>query len=427
MAVLPQFMPENASFSRTGDALMQGEAFGQSMMDRKARLALDQQQADQQRMEFYAKLPIIQSDAILKQVAAKAAVDNAVQNDQLETKAAAESVVAQKEFHDAITYNAGYDVPASDGTPEGDAAQAEQKKYATQETLDARVQKLADLSAKYAYMANLKDPGYGAFYQNINKNLVNANEAAHSNLKLEQLMNDAQVRADQSRYGSDSRLQGQVYRADATTTNTQLRDETRLTQTQMQGQNRLDVVTAQGENQVQKEARTIKFLSDQAVAAEQDAAAAQPTDPALAAVLRKNASNFRDAMDKRATFAGGSPSTPNAPGAPVPHKAPVPSAASVDNTPPAHFSLNIPGSSVPDPNGGGQTQPDSPAPIARPAPPAEPGKLYVVDPATKRPELGPNVRTHEDTVKAYQQMLDDGLIDAKTARAELTQLGFKPK
>lgn len=77
----------------------------------------------------------------------------------------------------------------------------------------------------------------------------------------------------------------------------------------------------------------------------------------------------------------------------------------------------------------GQPSPEVKLPAAPQRPPAEASdKLYIVDPKTNRAELDPaKVKTPKQTLAAYQQMVDDKVIDAATARAELTKLGFKPK
>jgi len=51
----------------------------------------------------------------------------------------------------------------------------------------------------------------------------------------------------------------------------------------------------------------------------------------------------------------------------------------------------------------------------------------VVDATTKTPALAPTVKTPTDILKAVQQMVDDGVLDAAAARETLTKLGFKKK
>lgn len=51
-------------------------------------------------------------------------------------------------------------------------------------------------------------------------------------------------------------------------------------------------------------------------------------------------------------------------------------------------------------------------------PPANPGEA---------PKLAPNVKTPEDVLHAYQQMVDDGVLTPEQARDNLIKLGFKKK
>jgi hypothetical protein len=374
MAVLAQYdPPPEAQYGRSANLFFSGMNQAQSLMERKQAMALNQQRTDQQRMEFIAKLPAIVAEAQYKQAQAAVAVKNATDQINFSRQATLDTPVAQQEFLDAMKYNVAnedsYVGGASDGTPEGDAAQAAQAKADTQATLDARSQKLAAIAAKYSYMAVV--PEYKGFIDRVNSEAANAHLQAASNLRLEELMNAAQYRADASRYGADTRLQGQVYGADARTTQVGMRDTTGLQREGIRAANRLDVVAAQGENQVQKDARSIQYLSEQAVQSEQDAAAAQASDPALAEILRGNAARLRDAATKRSTFAGGTPSAPSAPGAAIPHR-PAP----VDTSPPAAVSISIPGSDVTPSDAG------TPATVATPVAPTK------VDPKATSIDIG---------------------------------------
>ena len=76
--------------------------------------------------------------------------------------------------------------------------------------------------------------------------------------------------------------------------------------------------------------------------------------------------------------------------------------------------------------------PETPAPaaptaqpaIAPAAPVAAPAKLYVVDPTSNSVRLSPEVE-RKDAPRAFQQMLEDGLITEEQARQQLEALGFK--
>lgn len=353
MAVLAQYTPPpDAQYGRSANEFFSGLNESASLMERKQAMALRQQQADQQRMEFIAKLPALQAETQLQQTKAAVAVKNATDLIHFDQQAAIDSPVAQQEFLDAMKSSAIYDVPASDGSPEDEQAQAEAGKYATQATLDARSQKLAAIAAKYSYMAVI--PEYKGFINRVNAEAANAHLQAASNLRLEELMNAAQYRADASRYGADVRASATVgaagIRADASTQNTETRTQGRLTEQQMRNEGSLQQIAAKGENAVEKDAKVIQYLSSEAVRADQEAKSVEATDPALAETLRTNAARLRDQMVKKSTYAGGSPSSPTAPGAPVPRPA-----APVDNSPSPAIAVSIPGSELPASNGGVQT------------------------------------------------------------------------
>ncbi len=346
MAVLAEYHSGNENYARSADAAISGFEQGQSMMARSQAMRLREEQAQQQRDEFQAKLPLIQATALQARVNAKTAVDNAVQHTNLETKAAAESVGAVKEFNDAIQYNAEYDVGASDGTPEGDAAQAEAAKFATNKTYEDRIAKLSALKAKYSYMAQLPNQGYQDFYKTIDKALAQNNDNLHINLKIDELQAAAQARADAVKYGADTRLAGTVYGADARTTQTDMRDQTSRANTQTNADARVASAKARGDKNYEFE-RTIE-LRNQAIR-ENDQEAAQL---------------YQDRLNKMNT-------TPNST---ADSARPLPSSVPDKKTPevpaaPAAVSIAIPGSDLPASNQGVSTAATDTAPAeqAKPA------------------------------------------------------------
>lgn len=184
MAVLPTFEPENASYGRTGQAVLSGEEQGQSMMDRATRLQLAQQQQSDLHNEIVAKMPLIQAQAQLEQEKARAALHGAMVTTDLEQRAARESSGFNSEFQDILAYNPTYDVPASDGTPEGDAEQKLNAKYATQQMWNERATRLAALQPKIAYMSQL--PQYKPFVDAVNNARIQMQGSALANAKLEE-------------------------------------------------------------------------------------------------------------------------------------------------------------------------------------------------------------------------------------------------
>jgi len=148
-------------------------------------------------------------------------------------------------------------------------------------------------------------------------------------------------------------------------------------------QNRLDVEGMKGKNAAEKQGEVLRHLNNLAAEADQQAADASAAgDEQSAEVHRRVAASYRDAVQKNSTFSGSAPSAPAA---------------------------------------------KSPAPTPAASTPAAGVKLYIIDPASKQPTFGPSVRTPNDVLRAMQQMVEDRVTDADTARATLTRLGFKPK
>jgi hypothetical protein len=146
---------------------------------------------------------------------------------------------------------------------------------------------------------------------------------------------------------------------------------------------KLSVEDKRGKIAAEKAGATIADLQARASDADQAAADASASgDEHAAEVHRKIAASYRDAVQKTTTFAGSSPSAP--------------AEKSAAPTPPS--AMRAPGA-----------------------------KLYVVEPGSSIPTFAPNVKTPKDVLTAIQQMVDDGVTDAETARATLTRLGFKPK
>ncbi len=343
MAVLAEYHSGNENYARSANAAFSGFEEGQSMMARAQTMQQHKEQFDQQRQEFQAKLPAIQAESLNRVVQAKASIDNAVTNTNLETKAAAESVQAVKDFNDAIQHNAEYDVPASDGTPEGDAAQAEAGKYATQKTYEDRIAKLSALKAKYAYMANLKNEGYQAFYQSIDKALAQNNDNLHINLKIDELQAAAQARADALRYGADTRYAGTVYGADARTTQTGMNNVTSRANAQTSADARVTAAQANRDKNYEFE-RTIE-LRNQAIR-ENDNEAAQL---------------YQDRLNKMNTTPNSTSDSVRPLPSSVPNKKTTEAPAA-----PAAVSISIPGSDVPGTNNGATEAPAANAPVLAP-------------------------------------------------------------
>lgn len=305
MAVLAQYQaPAPPGFA--ADSLIQGLNAGQSLMERKQAMALRQQQADQQRMELIAKLPLISAQARLTTVNADTAIQNATERTNFEAKAANESVAANKEFMDVEQFTVGTPELDQDGDPTG------KDNVNTQATWDARANKLAALRAKYSYMSGLGG-GYGAFYDTITKAWISANENTHFNLKAEENLAVANAKADALKFGSLNRLEGTKYTADAKTTNADIYSKSREKIAQINSDTKLTVQQRAAQSAAVKEGATLENLSRLANEADQRAAEATAEgDKVLAKRHLETASALRDDMKRISTHPGVDASAPEA-------------------------------------------------------------------------------------------------------------------
>ncbi len=304
MAVLATFDPGNSSYGRSADALFSGLNEAQSLMERKQAMALRQQQADQQKAEFMAKLPLIAAQTTLTQANAAAAVKNATERTNFETKAAAESVAANKEFMDAQQFTVGGAAVDQDGDPTGLGT------VDTQATWEARANKLAGLRAKYGYMANLPG-GYGAFYDTLTKSWAQAMENTHINLKADEALAIANTRADAAKFGANTRLEGTKYTADTRAANADVYTRSRERIAQINSDTKLTVQERAGQIAAAKQAATIESLSNYIQEEGQRAAeAAAQGDEILKKRHLANASAAHDDIARLTTHPGVEPSAP---------------------------------------------------------------------------------------------------------------------
>ncbi len=341
MAVLAEYHSGNENYARSANAAFSGFEEGQSMMARAQAMRLREEQAQQQRQEFIAKMPLIAANTTLAQVNAKTAVDNAVTNTNLETKAAADSVQAVKDFNDAIQYDAGneHTFTEFDDSPEGRAAEAEAEKNITHATYETRIQKLSALKAKYSYMAQLKNEGYQAFYQSIDKALAQNNDNLHINLKIEELQAAAQARADATKYAADQGVVKEGIKAGVKQTSAEIYTGSRERIAAINNDTKLSMQEKAAKIATEKQGSTIADLQGRAADADQAAADASAAgDEQTAAAHRAVASSYRDAVQKSSTFAGQSPqAVPGKSPAPRPHAKPT------ESQPSPEIKVSIPG------------------------------------------------------------------------------------
>lgn len=307
MAVLAEYRPVGPpgyaldSFERGMDSQL-------SFSERKQRMALNQQRADQERYEFAAKLPLIAAQTTLTTLNAQAAVKNATTITNLESRAALESVQANKEFLDALQFTAPSTliIGEDENDPKNVAPQAAQDARDTRATLQERSQRLSALAAKYSYMDLL--PQYKGFVATINKEAMNAHTAAAADLKLEELLNTARLRTEATRDAAATRLEGTKYTADTRATTAGIYTGSRERIAALNADTKLSVEDRRGKISAEREAASIDALQNKAAEADQDAAEASAAhDEQSAAEHRAVASSYRDAVQKRTTFAGIAP------------------------------------------------------------------------------------------------------------------------
>lgn len=358
MAVLPQFMPENAAFSRTGDALLQGEQIGQSMMERKQRMQIAAAEEDRQKQEFIAKMPVIQAQAAVQITGAHAAINNAAMLERLHAKANAESAGYNNEFLDAMQLA----------------------------DWNARADALAALQPKISYLALF--PEYKGFVDTVNNQRVQSHTSAIADVKLEE-----------ASYRADELLAGRKYVADVTAgagvekatiaagaklSAADIYTQSKERQAKIAADTKLSVEDKRIAGQNEKQSTQIRSLTNAADAADEQAAEASFNgDEESAKIHRQTAANYRGAAAKMASYAG-----EPAPVAAATSRKPRPAASkAIQEAPPAAVSIDIPGSELP-PSGAGAApagEPGAGAPVV--AQPAAPAKESVAPRTIKQSDI----------------------------------------
>jgi trimeric autotransporter adhesin len=242
----------------------------QSYMQRAQNYRAQQQQMDQQKAEFQAKLPVIQAAAQANIASAQASISNATRLEQLRAQAAAESPGFNNEFIEATQLQ--------DFTMQSAA--------------------LSQLQAKVAYMSLL--PEYKGFVDTVNKARVDAHGSAIADLKL-------QDQTDAATAAAQARIEAAQIAAGAKTTNAATYSSSRERIAQINADTKLSVE----DKRAAKQGIQLSDLQNRAAEAEQMAADAQRDgDTQSAAAHRAAAASYRDAIQKTTTFAGSTPSAP---------------------------------------------------------------------------------------------------------------------
>lgn len=245
-----------------------------SLMERKQRLAMAQEQQDQRSMEFIAKLPAIRANAELDVANARAAIKLSADNSIQETKAA-------QAWEEPNGYNERFQnilrgIP--DPKEQSDALQALQGEVAWTKQFKA-----------YA-------PGVDA----VNNARASAVTLALTNLKLEQAL-------EQNTMLVQGRRDVAEVNAGAKAANAQTYTQSRERIAALNADTRLTVE----DKRAQRTAIQVESLQQSAIEADQMAADAQRDgDARTADNYRKNAAALRDMIEKTTTFAGTGQSAP---------------------------------------------------------------------------------------------------------------------
>ncbi len=366
MPVLPDtFVPQQPGLN--ANSFLGGYSQVSSLMERKQRLQMAQDQQDMERAKFEAFKPAIVAKAQADFTSAAASIANAARTEELRKRAAASSVDYNDRFQNILTIPNDKD----------------------------RSDTLGQFMGETSWLNNPALPEYQGFAKAVQEERAKAFTMASTNLKLDGHLDDLTQQIEGRKAVAE-------IAAGAKTANAQ----TYTTSREKIAAINADAKIGVEDKKAAKQGIQLADLQDRASQAEQDAADAEREgNPKLAQSYRVAAANFRDAIQHTTTFSGYAPSAPKP--------------KTEDPRPTERLSPAPPAPIFPNGINGSNPQASETAP-SKP-------KLYVIDPATKTPSISPNVKTPQQILQAVQQMLDDGAVDAATARATLDKLGFKKK
>jgi len=372
MPVLPDTYVARAPGGNVRDFLGAYEGVS-SLMERKQRLQMAQEDHDMERAKFEAYKPAIVAKAQADLTSAASAIANTARMEVLRKRAAETSVDYNDRFLNIMT------IPDD----------------------KERSDTLGEFMGEVSWLDNPALPEYQGFARAVKDERAKAFTMAATNLKLDQHLQELADTNETRKAIADTQAGQRIQTAGIRAT----------------AQEKIAAINADAKLGVEdkkaaKQGIQLADLQERAAQAEQDAADAERDgNSKLAQSYRQSAASFRDAIQHTTTFSGYAPSAPKPksedprPTPREPYTGPAP--------------LVVPGTAAA----------TSPAPATQAAPAATQAapKLYVVDSATKTPALAPTVKTPTDILKAVQQMVDDGVLDVAAARETLTKLGFKKK
>ncbi len=243
-----------------------------SIMERKQRLNMQQEQQDQERAKFQAFLPAIIAKRDADISSAGAAIANTARMEQLRAKAAQNSADYNDRFLNIMS------IPDD----------------------KERSDTLGAFMGEVSWLDNPALPEYQGFAKTVRDERAKSFNQALTNMKLDQHLEETQA-------AIQGRVDAAMVAADAKKTNAQ---------TYSQSRERIAAINADTKLSVEdkKAAKTgiqIADLQNRVAEAEQAAADAQRDgDTHLAETFRANAASLRDAIQRTTTFAGSAPSAP---------------------------------------------------------------------------------------------------------------------
>jgi hypothetical protein len=271
MAVLAEFQPTQAPGANARGFL---GAYGQmsSLMERKQRLAMDQENQDMERAKFQAFMPAIVAKQKADMISAAASIANATRMENLRAQAAEKSADYNDRFLNIMSIPDDKD----------------------------RSDTLGAFMGEIAWLDNTALPEYQGFARAVKDERAKSFTQAATNQKLDEVLErNAMLVAGRKEVAEVA--------AGAKSANAQTYTSSRERIAQLNADTRLSVE----DKRAARGAIGLEVMQQRAMEADQMAADAQRDgDTQLAQTFRQNAAAMRDAIEKTTTFAGTGQSAP---------------------------------------------------------------------------------------------------------------------
>lgn len=271
MPVLPEYRATQAPGANARNFLGGFEA-GQSLMERKQRLAMAQEQQEMERAKFQAFMPAIVAKQKADMVSAAASIANATRMEDLRAKAAASSADYNDRFLNIMSIPDDKD----------------------------RSDTLGAFMGEVSWLDNPALPEYQGFAKAVQNERAKSFTQAATNQKLDQVL-EQNAMLVQGRKAVAETLAGQRVETANIRSGTQERIAALNNDTKL----------AVEDKRAQRQVIQVEALQQSAADADQMAAdAARDGDTHAAENYRKNAAALRDMVEKTTTFAGTGGSAP---------------------------------------------------------------------------------------------------------------------